>query len=162
MFKKETYSKVASEGGIPMKSQRRDFKKIVEHMKKKNYLKRLQQHSVAETEKQWQQIVAQYKETCKGWLRKYEHTLYEEWVYQKDKKIKLSDNPIEICLVIRLMNEISSKEINEDNIIRDTYKLCEQLRKTEDFSAIRLAVHMENGGSIKDMTPEQFYALFHI
>ncbi len=143
-----------------MKEHRREFKKLVERLRNEKVLIRLETNSAEETEKAWKKIVAQYKSICIGWKNKYYHIIGSEWIYSRDKKLKKNDSPIEICLLIRIMNESDSRQIQDTEILNDIGMLHDCLIETKELPGILLAGVLDDGLSISTMPKELFLEAF--
>lgn len=143
-----------------MKDYRKDFKKIVEQLKSQNILERLQQPTVTEVQTAWSKIISEYKMPCSNWMKKHKKTTYSDWIYPRNKKLKIKDNPIEICILIKLMNEVSSEDMYDSDVLGDEQNLCDALRKTNEVAAIKLAAEIETNTTIQNMSREQFCQIF--
>lgn len=145
-----------------MKKPRQDFKKIVDRLYDGDIVKRLSQCTdLEETKKVWKKIVSEYKEQCKGWKDKHYLSTESDWVYPRSKKLKVSDHPIEICVLIRLMNtEKDGRPLFNEVVVFEEDDLAARLRETETEAGIELAEYIEEGEQICELAEEDFLEIF--
>ena len=103
-----------------MKDFRKDFKAIIDGLYAQKVCKKLQADDVKKVEKAWKKIVAKNKDVCRTWKKKYYDIINIDWILSKSKKLKVSDHPIEICILIRLMNSLEDdKPIKDSEVVQD-------------------------------------------
>ncbi len=143
-----------------MKEHRREFKKLVDKLKNENVLKQLKTNSVEETEKAWKRIVARYRNACISWKNKYYETIESNWIYPRDKKLKQNDFPIEICILIRIMNDSDERQIHDKEVFNEIGVLHDCLFETKELPGILLAGTLDDGLSISSMPRDLFLEIF--
>lgn len=144
-----------------MKTNRKEFKQLVEDLVRKNVLSRLQTNSIEKTEQIWKKVVSEYRGRVKAWKDKYYLNVQSEWIYPRNKRLKLSDHPVEICILLRLMNtDDDERPLYDDEIISNMLELAERLREIEDYTAEEMAYNIENGENMQSMDQKQFFEMF--
>lgn len=145
-----------------MKKPRQDFKKIVDQLYDRECVKRLSQCTdIEEAKKVWKEIVSEYKCLCKTWKDKHYLSTESDWIYPRSKKLKLNDHPVEICVLIRLMNaEKDARPIYNEVVVFEEEDLAARLRETRTEAGIQLAEYVEEGEQICELTEEDFLEIF--
>lgn len=145
-----------------MKNHRKDFKTIVSQLYLENVVKELSNCTDIEVARNiWHRIVAKYKIRCRTWKNKYYFVLESEWVYPRSKKLKVSDYPIEICILIRLMNvEKDGREIYDNEVVFEEDDLAARLRETGLKAGQNLAEYIKDGEFICEMSEDKFLEMF--
>jgi hypothetical protein len=158
----KVYNRAFIKGGIFMKKPRQDFKKIVDQLYDRKCVERLSQcTNLEEAKKVWKEIVSEYKEVCKNWKDKHYLTTESDWIYPRSKKLKVSDHPIEICVLVRLMNaEKDGRPIYNEVVVFEEDDLAARLRETATEAGIQLAEYVEEGEQICELTEEDFFDMF--
>ena len=86
-----------------------------------------------------------------------------DWIYPLKKNIKVSDHPVEICFLIRIMNTIDPERFIEDEvIIHDMPQMAKVLREEKNVNAVELAEHLEMYIGVGEMTEEDFIKIFSL
>lgn len=146
-----------------MKEFKKGFKRLVEKLYVKKTAYRLKGKTSQEANKEWHRIVGEYKAECLKWKKQCYKTLETDWVYTPKKKIKLSDHPLEICFLIRLMNTIDSDNlISGEAIFHDMHQMAELLREEKNINANELAEYFEMYIGIEEMAEEDFIRIFSL
>lgn len=144
-----------------MKDFRKEFKAIIDDLHAQNVSKKLQSDNVETVEKTWKKVVAKNKAACKAWKRKYYDITNTDWILSKSKKLKPSDHPIEICILIRLMNSVDdNKPLEDSEVLYDYENLLQALRCTKDPVAENFATILKDGETIKNIDAEYFFEAF--
>ena len=112
-------------------------------------------------EKAWKKIVAKNKDVCRTWKKKYYDIINIDWILSKSKKLKVSDHPIEICILIRLMNSLEDdKPIKDSEVVQDNENLLQALRSINDPIAENFATIIMDGETIDNIDTEYFFEVF--
>lgn len=144
-----------------MKDFRKDFKAIIDGLYAQKVCKKLQADDVKKVEKAWKKIVAKNKDVCRTWKKKYYDIINIDWILSKSKKLKVSDHPIEICILIRLMNSLEDdKPIKDSEVVQDNENLLQALRSINDPIAENFATIIMDGESIDNIDTEYFFEVF--
>lgn len=144
-----------------MKDFRKDFKAIIDGLYAQKVCKKLQADDVKKVEKAWKKIVAKNKDVCRTWKKKYYDITNTDWILSKSKKLKVSDHPIEICILIRLMNSLEDdKPIKDSEVVQDNENLLQALRSINDPIAENLATIIADGETIDNIDTEYFFEVF--
>ena len=144
-----------------MKDFRKDFKAIIDGLYAQKVCKKLQADDVKKVEKAWKKIVAKNKDVCRTWKKKYYHIINIDWILSKSKKLKVSDHPIEICILIRLMNSLEDdKPIKDSEVVQDNENLLQALRSINDPIAENFATIIMDGATIDNIDTEYFFEVF--
>lgn len=144
-----------------MKDFRKDFKAIIDGLYAQKVCKKLQADDVEKVEKAWKKIVAKNKDVCRTWKKKYYDITNTDWILSKSKKLKVSDHPIEICILIRLMNSLEDdKPIKDSEVVQDNENLLQALRSINDPIAENLATIIMDGETIDNIDTEYFFEVF--
>lgn len=144
-----------------MKDFRKDFKAIIDGLYAQKVCKKLQDDDVKKVEKAWKKIVAKNKDVCRTWKKKYYDIINIDWILSKSKKLKVSDHPIEICILIRLMNSLEDdKPIKDSEVVQDNENLLQALRSINDPIAENFATIIMDGESIDNIDTEYFFEVF--
>ncbi len=144
-----------------MKDFRKDFKSILDGLYAQKVCKKLQADDVKTVENAWKKIVAKNKDACRTWKKKYYDTISTDWILSKSKKLKVSDHPIEICILIRLMNSLDDdKPIEDSEVVYDNENLLQALRSTNDPIAENFAAIITDGETINNIDTEYFFEVF--
>ncbi len=144
-----------------MKDFRKDFKAIIDGLYAQKVCKKLQADDVKKVEKAWKKIVAKNKDVCRTWKKKYYDITNTDWILSKSKKLKVSDHPIEICILIRLMNSLEDdKPIKDSEVVQDNENLLQALRSINDPIAENLATIIMDGETIDNIDTEYFFEVF--
>ena len=144
-----------------MKDFRKDFKAIIDGLYAQKVCKKLQADDVKKVEKAWKKIVAKNKDVCRTWKKKYYDITNTDWILSKSKKLKVSDHPIEICILIRLMNSLEDdKPIKDSEVVQDNENLLQALRSIDDPIAENLATIIMDGETIDNIDTEYFFEVF--
>lgn len=144
-----------------MKDFRKDFKAIIDGLCAQKVCKKLQADDVKKVEKAWKKIVAKNKDVCRTWKKKYYDITNTDWILSKSKKLKVSDHPIEICILIRLMNSLEDdKPIKDSEVVQDNENLLQALRSINDPIAENLATIIADGETIDNIDTEYFFEVF--
>lgn len=146
-----------------MKEFKKGFKRLVEKLYVKKTVYRLKGKTFQKANKEWRRIVGEYKEECLKWKKQCYKILETDWVYTPKKKIRLSDHPLEICFLIRLMNTIDSDNlISGEAIFYDMHQMAELLREEKNINANELAEYFEMYIGIEEMAEEDFIRIFSL
>lgn len=144
-----------------MKDFRKDFKAIIDGLYAQKVCKKLQADDVKKVEKAWKKIVAKNKDVCRTWKKKYYDIINIDWILSKSKKLKVSDHPIEICILIRLMNSLEDdKPIKDGEVVQDNENLLQALRSINDPIAENFATIIMDGETIDNIDTEYFFEVF--
>lgn len=144
-----------------MKDFRKDFKAIIDGLYAQKVCKKLQADDVKKVEKAWKKIVAKNKDVCRTWKKKYYDIINIDWILSKSKKLKISDHPIEICILIRLMNSLEDdKPIKDSEVVQDNENLLQALRSINDPIAENFATIIMDGETIDNIDTEYFFEVF--
>lgn len=144
-----------------MKDFRKDFKAIIDGLYAQKVCKKLQADDVKKVEKAWKKIVAKNKDVCRTWKKKYYDIINIDWILSKSKKLKVSDHPIEICILIRLMNSLEDdKTIKDSEVVQDNENLLQALRSINDPIAENFATIIMDGETIDNIDTEYFFEVF--
>lgn len=144
-----------------MKDFRKDFKAIIDGLYAQKVCKKLQADDVKKVEKAWKKIVAKNKDVCRTWKKKYYDITNTDWILSKSKKLKVSDHPIEICILIRLMNSLEDdKPIKDSEVVQDNENLLQALRSINDPIAENFATIIMDGETIDNINTEYFFEVF--
>ena len=144
-----------------MKDFRKDFKAIIDGLYAQKVCKKLQADDVKKVEKAWKKIVAKNKDVCRTWKKKYYDIINIDWILSKSKKLKVSDHPIEICILIRLMNSLEDdKPIKDIEVVQDNENLLQALRSINDPIAENFATIIMDGETIDNIDTEYFFEVF--
>ena len=144
-----------------MKDFRKDFKAIIDGLYAQKVCKKLQADDVKNVEKAWKKIVAKNKDVCRTWKKKYYDIINIDWILSKSKKLKVSDHPIEICILIRLMNSLEDdKPIKDSEVVQDNENLLQALRSINDPIAENFATIIMDGETIDNIDTEYFFEVF--
>lgn len=144
-----------------MKDFRKDFKAIIDGLYAQKVCKKLQADDVKKVEKAWKKIVAKNKDVCRTWKKKYYDITNTDWILSKSKKLKVSDHPIEICILIRLMNSLEDdKPIKDSEVVQDNENLLQALRFINDPIAENFATIIMDGETIDNINTEYFFEVF--
>ena len=144
-----------------MKDFRKDFKAIIDGLYAQKVCKKLQTDDVKKVEKAWKKIVAKNKDVCRTWKKKYYDIINIDWILSKSKKLKVSDHPIEICILIRLMNSLEDdKPIKDSEVVQDNENLLQALRSINDPIAENFATIIMDGETIDNIDTEYFFEVF--
>ena len=144
-----------------MKEFRKDFKAIIDGLYAQKVCKKLQADDVKKVEKAWKKIVAKNKDVCRTWKKKYYDIINIDWILSKSKKLKVSDHPIEICILIRLMNSLEDdKPIKDSEVVQDNENLLQALRSINDPIAENFATIIMDGETIDNIDTEYFFEVF--
>lgn len=144
-----------------MKDFRKDFKAIIDGLYAQKVCKKLQADDVKKVEKAWKKIVAKNKDVCRTWKKKYYDIINIDWILSKSKKLKVSDHPIEICILIRLMNSLEDdKPIKDSEVVQDNENLLQALRSINDPIAENFATIIMDGETIDSIDTEYFFEVF--
>ena len=144
-----------------MKDFRKDFKAIIDGLYAQKVCKKLQADDVKKVEKAWKKIVAKNKDVCRTWKKKYYDITNTDWILSKSKKLKVSDHPIEICILIRLMNSLEDdKPIKDSEVVQDNENLLQALRSINDPIAENFATIIMDGVTIGNINTEYFFEVF--
>lgn len=144
-----------------MKDFRKDFKAIIDGLYAQKVCKKLQDDDVKKVEKAWKKIVAKNKDVCRTWKKKYYDIINIDWILSKSKKLKVSDHPIEICILIRLMNSLEDdKPIKDSEVVQDNENLLQALRSINDPIAENFATIIMDGETIDNIDTEYFFEVF--
>lgn len=144
-----------------MKDFRKDFKAIIDGLYAQKVCKKLQADDVKKVEKAWKKIVAKNKDVCRTWKKKYYDIINIDWILSKSKKLKVSDHPIEICILIRLMNSLEDdKPIKDSEVVEDNENLLQALRSINDPIAENFATIIMDGETIDNIDTEYFFEVF--
>ena len=144
-----------------MKDFRKDFKAIIDGLYAQKVCKKLQADDVEKVEKAWKKIVAKNKDVCRTWKKKYYDITNTDWILSKSKKLKVSDHPIEICILIRLMNSLEDdKPIKDSEVVQDNENLLQALRSINDPIAENFATIIMDGETIDNIDTEYFFEVF--
>lgn len=144
-----------------MKDFRKDFKAIIDGLYAQKVCKKLQADDVKKVEKAWKKIVAKNKDVCRTWKKKYYDITNTDWILSKSKKLKVSDHPIEICILIRLMNSLEDdKPIKDSEVVQDNENLLQALRSIDDPIAENFATIIMDGETIDNIDTEYFFEVF--
>ena len=144
-----------------MKDFRKDFKAIIDGLYAQKVCKKLQADEVKKVEKAWKKIVAKNKDVCRTWKKKYYDITNTDWILSKSKKLKVSDHPIEICILIRLMNSLEDdKPIKDSEVVYDNENLLQALRSINDPIAENFAAIIMDGEAIDNINTEYFFEVF--
>lgn len=144
-----------------MKDFRKDFKAIIDGLYAQKVCKKLQADDVKKVEKAWKKIVAKNKDVCRTWKKKYYDITNTDWILSKSKKLKVSDHPIEICILIRLMNSLEDdKPIKDSEVVYDNENLLQALRSINDPIAENFAAIIMDGEAIDNINTEYFFEVF--
>lgn len=144
-----------------MKDFRKDFKAIIDGLYAQKVCKKLQADDVKKVEKAWKKIVAKNKDVCRTWKKKYYDIINIDWILSKSKKLKVSDHPIEICILIRLMNSLEDdKPIKDSEVVYDNENLLQALRSINDPIAENFATIIMDGETIDNIDTEYFFEVF--
>ena len=144
-----------------MKDFRKDFKAIIDGLYAQKVCKKLQADDVKKVEKAWKKIVAKNKDVCRTWKKKYYDIINIDWILSKSKKLKVSDHPIEICILIRLMNSLEDdKPIKDSELVQDNENLLQALRSINDPIAENFATIIMDGETIDNIDTEYFFEVF--
>lgn len=144
-----------------MKDFRKDFKAIIDGLHAQKVCKKLQADDVKKVEKAWKKIVAKNKDVCRTWKKKYYDITNTDWILSKSKKLKISDHPIEICILIRLMNSLEDdKPIKDSEVVYDNENLLQALRSINDPIAENFAAIIMDGEAIDNINTEYFFEVF--
>ncbi len=144
-----------------MKDFRKDFKAIIDGLYAQKVCKKLQADDVKKVEKAWKKIVAKNKDVCRTWKKKYYDIINTDWILSKSKKLKVSDHPIEICILIRLMNSLEDdKPIKDSEVVQDNENLLQALRSINDPIAENFATIIMDGETIDNIDTEYFFEVF--
>ena len=144
-----------------MKDFRKDFKAIIDGLYAQKVCKKLQADDVKKVEKAWKKIVAKNKDVCRTWKKKYYDIINIDWILSKSKKLKVSDHPIEICILIRLMNSLEDdKQIKDSEVVQDNENLLQALRSINDPIAENFATIIMDGETIDNIDTEYFFEVF--
>lgn len=144
-----------------MKDFRKDFKAIIDGLYAQKVCKKLQADDVKKVEKAWKKIVAKNKDVCRTWKKKYYDIINIDWILSKSKKLKVSDHPIEICILIRLMNSLEDdKPIKDSEVVYDNENLLQALRSINDPIAENFAAIIMDGEAIDNINTEYFFEVF--
>ena len=144
-----------------MKDFRKDFKAIIDGLYAQKVCKKLQADDVKKVEKAWKKIVAKNKDVCRTWKKTYYDIINIDWILSKSKKLKVSDHPIEICILIRLMNSLEDdKPIKDSEVVQDNENLLQALRSINDPIAENFATIIMDGETIDNIDTEYFFEVF--
>lgn len=144
-----------------MKDFRKDFKAIIDGLYAQKVCKKLQADDVKKVEKAWKKIVAKNKDVCRTWKKKYYDIINIDWILSKSKKLKVSDHPIEICILIRLMNSLEDdKPIKDSEVVQDNENLLQALQSINDPIAENFATIIMDGETIDNIDTEYFFEVF--
>lgn len=144
-----------------MKDFRKDFKAIIDGLYAQKVCKKLQADDVKKVEKAWKKIVAKNKDVCRTWKKKYYDIINIDWILSKSKKLKISDHPIEICILIRLMNSLEDdKPIKDSEVVQDNENLLQALRSINNPIAENFATIIMDGETIDNIDTEYFFEVF--
>lgn len=144
-----------------MKDFRKDFKAIIDGLYAQKVCKKLQADDVKKVEKAWKKIVAKNKDVCRTWKKKYYDIINIDWILSKSKKLKVSDHPIEICILIRLMNSLEDdKPIKDSEVVQDNENLLQALRSINDPIAENFATIIMDVETIDNIDTEYFFEVF--
>ena len=144
-----------------MKDFRKDFKAIIDGLYAQKVCKKLQADDVKKVEKAWKKIVAKNNDVCRTWKKKYYDIINIDWILSKSKKLKVSDHPIEICILIRLMNSLEDdKPIKDSEVVQDNENLLQALRSINDPIAENFATIIMDGETIDNIDTEYFFEVF--
>lgn len=144
-----------------MKDFRKDFKAIIDGLYAQKVCKKLQADDVKKVEKAWKKIVAKNKDVCRTWKKKYYDIINIDWILSKSKKLKVSDHPIEICILIRLMNSLEDdKPIKDSEVVQDNENLLQALRSINNPIAENFATIIMDGETIDNIDTEYFFEVF--
>lgn len=144
-----------------MKDFRKDFKAIIDGLYAQKVCKKLQADDVKKVEKAWKKIIAKNKDVCRTWKKKYYDIINIDWILSKSKKLKVSDHPIEICILIRLMNSLEDdKPIKDSEVVQDNENLLQALRSINDPIAENFATIIMDGETIDNIDTEYFFEVF--
>ena len=144
-----------------MKDFRKDFKAIIDGLYAQKVCKKLQADDVKKVEKAWKKIVAKNKDVCRTWKKKYYDIINIDWILSKSKKLKVSDHPIEICILIRLMNSLEDdKPIKDSEVVQDNENLLQALRSINNTIAENFATIIMDGETIDNIDTEYFFEVF--
>ena len=144
-----------------MKDFRKDFKAIIDGLYAQKVCKKLQADDVKKVEKAWKKIVAKNKDVCRTWKKKYYDIINIDWILSKSKKLNVSDPPIEICILIRLMNSLEDdKPIKDSEVVQDNENLLQALRSINDPIAENFATIIMDGETIDNIDTEYFFEVF--
>ena len=144
-----------------MKDFRKDFKAIIDGLYAQKVCKKLQADDVKKVEKAWKKIVAKNKDVCRTWKKKHYDIINTDWILSKSKKLKVSDHPIEICILIRLMNRLEDdKPIKDSEVVQDNENLLQALRSINDPIAENFATIIMDGETIDNIDTEYFFEVF--
>ena len=144
-----------------MKDFRKDFKAIIDGLYAQKVCKKLQADDVKKVEKAWKKIVAKNKDVCRTWKKKYYDIINIDWILSKSKKLKVSDHPIEICILIRLMTSLEDdKPIKDSEVVQDNENLLQALRSINDPIAENFATIIMDGETIDNIDTEYFFEVF--
>ena len=146
-----------------MKEFRKGFKRIVSKLYEKKTAYRLKGKNLEEAKKEWRKILSEYKNECMSWKNQCYETLEVDWIYPLKKNIKVSDHPVEICFLIRIMNTIDPERFIEDEVIfHDMPQMAKVLREEKNVNAVELAEHLEMYIGVGEMTEEDFIKIFSL
>ena len=86
-----------------------------------------------------------------------------DWIYPLKKDIKVSDHPVEICFLIKVMNTIDPKRLIKDEVIfHDMHQMAKVLREVGNTNAVELAEYLEMYIGVEEMTEEDFIQIFSL
>lgn len=146
-----------------MKEFRKGFKRIVSKLYDKKTAYRLKGKNLDEAKKEWRKILSEYKNECMSWKNQCYETLKIDWIYPLKKNIKVSDHPVEICFLIRIMNTIDPERFIEDEVIfHDMHQMAQVLREEKNVNAVELAEHFDMYIGVGEITEEDFIKIFSL
>lgn len=149
-----------------MKELRKTFKRLVKILRDKNVVSRLEKPSIDETRQAWKNVVSETKSLVNAWKDKNYEGIRSNWIYPMGRNIEPTDYPIEICILIKLLNLDSNKEkeITDRQIVYESDQLIKALDKVSEESdssvSLGIADALYNGDHIYDMDIEEFLELF--
>ena len=100
-----------------MKEFRKGFKRLVDKLYTQKTAYRMKGKTPEEAQKEWKRILGEYKNECLSWKNKCYDMFVTDWIYPLKKDIKVSDHPVEICFLIKVMNTIDPKRLIKDEVI---------------------------------------------
>lgn len=146
-----------------MKEFRKGFKRLVDKLYVQKTAYRMKEKTFEEAQKEWKRILIEYRNECLNWKNKCYEMFKTDWIYPLKKNIKLSDHPVEICFLIRIMNTIDPKRIIEDEVVfHDMHQMAQVLREEKNVNAEELAEYLEMYIGIEEMTEEDFIGIFSL
>ena len=146
-----------------MKEFRKGFKRLVDKLYTKKTAYRMKGKTPEEAQKEWKRILGEYKNECLSWKNKCYEMFRTDWIYPLKKDIKVSDHPVEICFLIKIMNTIDPKRLIKDEVIfHDMHQMAKVLREVGNVNAVELAEYLEMYIGVEEMTEEDFIQIFSL